>query len=369
MRPSLTHHAQQGRLKELDGWRAVSVLLVIVHHIGSYQFGRIVAPHLRLALVLNDCGPLGVRVFFVISGFVICRLLILEEMRSGSVSLKGFYIRRVFRILPPFYFYLGPLCFLLLIGLINESMRGVLSSALFLYDFVPAKLGSWFVGHTWSLAVEEQFYLTFPTLWVFTRNFGRSRAFLGIFCLLVTWNLSASIFGWNQFTNPNTRTGFACICCGVVLASLEARARAVARAVPAFAVAMIAFSLLWHPAEYYGWKSALYDSVYMPLSIALVLIFSLERGGQLREFLCWKPIQAVGLTSYGIYLWQELFTAPSKFYSVSGKPISYLLPLLFVIVPLSYLFIEKPAMRLGRSLAERVRQDPLCDTTIVRSLP
>jgi len=59
------------------------------------------------AAVFSNIGPLGVKVFFVISGFVICRLLILEEKRNSNVSLKGFYIRRVFRILPPLYLYSG----------------------------------------------------------------------------------------------------------------------------------------------------------------------------------------------------------------------------------------------------------------------
>ena len=57
----------------------------------------------------------------------------------------------------------------------------------------------------------------------------------------------------------------------------------------------------------------------------------------------------------GIYLWQQLFTAPAKTYTPLGTPIGYMLPLLFAIIPLSYLFIEKPAMRFGRFLADRVR--------------
>jgi peptidoglycan/LPS O-acetylase OafA/YrhL len=347
----------EGRLRELDGLRAISVLLVIAHHLGQYQYGRIVAPHVRAATVFHNIGALGVMVFFVISGFVICRLLILEEQRYSNVSLKGFYIRRVFRILPPLYLYLALLGLLLTFGLIHETWRGILSGAFFLYDFAPAQLGKWTVGHTWSLAVEEQFYLTFPLLWVLTRKFGRGKAFFGIFCLLAAWNLWASSANWNQITVPNLRAGYACICWGVVLASFESRARAFGRKIPSLVAAAIALILLWHPVGFSNWRTALYESVFMPLAIGTLLVFSLECRRWLRAVLCLKPVQAIGLSSYGIYLWQQLFTAPAKFYTAAGMPIQFLLPLLLVIVPLSYFFMERPLMRLGRRLANRVRQD------------
>jgi peptidoglycan/LPS O-acetylase OafA/YrhL len=246
---------------------------------------------------------------------------------------------------------------LLAFGLIHETWSGICSSAFFLYDFVPAMRGGWSVGHTWSLAVEEQFYLTFPILWVLTRKLGRGRVFLGIFCLLAAWNLWAAMANWNQITVPSTRAGYACICWGVVLASFETRARAVGRKIPSLVAAALALILLWHPVGFSTWRSALYESVYMPLAIGTVLVFSLECKLWLRTVLCWKPVQAIGLSSYGIYLWQQLFTGPAEFYTATGKPIQFLLPLLLVIVPLSYFFVERPLMRLGRSLANRVRPD------------
>jgi peptidoglycan/LPS O-acetylase OafA/YrhL len=357
MRAFSSNKLTEGRLRELDGWRAISVLLVIAHHLGTYQYGSIVAPHLRTAAIFSNIGPLGVKVFFVISGFVICRLLILEEQRDNNISLRGFYIRRVFRILPPLYLYLALLGLLIAFGLIHETWSGICSSVFFLYDFVPTMLGGWSVGHTWSLAVEEQFYLTFPILWVLTRKIGRGRFFLGIFCLLAAWNLWAALANWNQITVPSTRAGYACICCGVVLACFENHARGFGRKIPPLAAAGTALILLWRPAGFSTWRSALYESVFMPLAIGTMLVFSLECKLGLRTVLCWKPMQAIGLSSYGIYLWQQLFTAPTKFYTATGRPIQFLLPLLLVIVPLSYFLVERPLMRLGRSVASRVRPD------------
>jgi peptidoglycan/LPS O-acetylase OafA/YrhL len=358
MRSPVKSPVSEGRLKELDGWRAISVLLVLAHHLGSYQYASFMAPHHRVAEFLSHCGPLGVKVFFVISGFVICRLLLVEESRTGAVSLKGFYIRRMFRILPPYFLGLAAICALLSLQMIVESWRMILVAAVFLYDFRPLAIQShsWFVGHTWSLAVEEQFYLVFPALWVLTRRTGRKQFFLVVFFLLVAWNLLAAVFDWNRLMSPTIRAGFICIACGVLMAIFERRARTLAMALPGFAVAGIGLVLLWHPTEFFGLKAALYDSIYTPPAIAILLIFSVERKGWLSAFLCWRPVQAVGLTSYGIYLWQQLFTAPAKYYTALGKPIALCLPLLLVVVPFSWFFVEKPAMKLGRSMAAQVKQ-------------
>lgn len=353
-----TDRPRTPRLAELDGWRAVSVLLVILHHIGGYQHNAVVSRSSFLDLRVRYLGPLGVKIFFVISGFVICRLLILEESRYGSVSLKGFYYRRIFRILPPFYIYLAALSLLLCLGLIHESWRAILGSALFLFNInvVPH---SWFVGHTWSLALEEQFYLVFPTMWVLMPKACKGQIFLGLFFLLAAWNLSMIYTGWDALISTSSRAGFACICFGVLIAIYETRARAVANAVPAFLVVLVLLMLLYHPVGAKTGKAALYESLIVPPAIGLGLLFSLQRGVWLRAFLCSKPVQGIGLTSYGIYLWQQLFTAPKTYFSSTGQIISMLLPLLCLIVPLSYFILEKPAMRYGKSFSQRTNEPPI----------
>jgi peptidoglycan/LPS O-acetylase OafA/YrhL len=356
MKPIPPRKPGEGRLRELDGWRAISVLLVIAHHLGKFQFHDLVAHHVRLATLCDDCGPLGVKIFFVISGFVICRLLLIEERRYGAVSLKGFYLRRVFRILPPFYFYLGAVSLLIAAQLIPGRWEGIATSGIFLYDLIPAMRGNWFVGHSWSLAVEEQFYLTFPAIWLLSRrSVGRKPAVIAMYLAVLGWNLSSAVLHRNYLTPFSIRAGFACISFGIIMATFEDRFRAMARSIPSAIVAVIGFSVLWHPAEHYNWVSSLYECAYMPMSIALVLAYSLERGNLLREFLCSKPIQAIGITSYGIYLWQELFTAPLEYYTHSGRFIGYLLPALFVVVPLSWFLIEGPSVQLGKALSARLR--------------
>lgn len=348
--------APQTRIRELDGWRAISVLLVILHHVFSIQYPDAVQHFYLPWHILGLAGFLGVDTFFVISGFVICRLLIMEESRLGSVSLKGFYYRRVFRILPPLFVYLGFLTLMIATGLIQERWTSLAIAASFLYDlnFLPS---SWFLGHTWSLAVEEQFYLLFPTIWVLCRRAWRGLVFALAFFACVAWNVSLVLFhDQNPVVDARTRAGFACICFGVLMAIYEPRVRSIARRVPGFVVLIVALVLLVHPVPSGAVLGALYSAMIMPPAIGLVLMYSVENRGRFSAFLCSRPVQAVGLTSYGIYLWQQPLTGPISLYSRLPVAPPVLLPLLCVVVPLSYFFVEKPAMRLGKRLSRGVRK-------------
>lgn len=139
----------------LDGLRAVAVFLVIFYHAG-----------------LPSPGGLGVLMFFVISGFLITWLLLKENAKRRDVSLRGFYTRRAMRIFPAFYGYAA-----LLLGLLLVTHRPVIwsqaAAALLYYnDYYQAILGDPNTGfsHTWSLSVEEQFYLAWPLLFLWGRN-------------------------------------------------------------------------------------------------------------------------------------------------------------------------------------------------------
>lgn len=370
---SALRQERSSRLRELDGWRAISALLVVFHHIGADQHPHFFSRVWGAVPLLDYWGPLAVRIFFVISGFVICRLLLLEELSFGSVSLKAFYYRRACRILPPLYTYLAVLSILLGLGLIRDSWHALFGAALFLTDIrhLPFSFPhSWFIAHTWSLAIEEQFYLIFPTLFVLTPKVQRRTVCLGVFILTVLWNLSVAYHDWDWITSSQTREGFACLSCGVLMAVYETRARHLAKTLSWYVAVIVAFILFLPPIWKTGFGAALYQSLFVPVAIALVLMSSLERGPLLRPFLCCKPMQAIGATSYGIYLWQQLFTAPKTFtslagpvpyFSASGQAIPMFLPLLGLIVPASYLLVEKPAMRLGKGLTLRARQQELVE--------
>jgi peptidoglycan/LPS O-acetylase OafA/YrhL len=348
---SVTPSSASHRIPELDGWRAISVLLVVFSHLVSNRYlDSIQHVSAKLASIAYFSASLGPRVFFVISGFVICRLLVVEEAKYGSISRTAFYYRRALRILPPLLTYLLAISLLKMAGMIYQSRSGVVHAGLFLLD-LPWLPRDWFVGHTWSLAVEEQFYLVFPTAWVLIPSRMRSRGVVCVFllcCILATE-------GFHEM--GMLLQSVAGIAVGVWLALNESRAREVAARVPGVAIAAVCLMLLVVPADSPAQRTlfALYRALVMPPAIGLVLIYSLERGQPLRRILCSKPMQALGLTSYAIYLWQEIFTGDASNYTASGLLLRDLLPAMLVLIPVSYYGLERPAMRLGRFLSKRAR--------------
>jgi peptidoglycan/LPS O-acetylase OafA/YrhL len=344
------------RIKEIDGWRAISVLLVIFHHLGAFKFKSLTSSVPMATTIAHYAGPLGVETFFVISGFVICRMLMAEEQKTGWVSLKGFYFRRVFRILPALWLYLVTCGVLLALGCIRDRWIAFFWASLFLFDLSRVPM-SWFFGHTWSLAIEEQFYIIFPSLWVLVRKRWRSRVILALFVLCVLWNIEAVATSPHVILVASGPPGFAGICCGVLMAIHEQRARSIAKLVPGVVVALGGCMLILRPITSFDWRSAIYDGLVVPPVIALVLLFSMERGELLRRVLRSRVMQAIGVASYGIYLWQQLFTAPSDTFAKGGTVIPWLWPVLMLIVASSYFWIEKPAIRFGQLLSKRAKQN------------
>src|SRR6202521_1564487 len=139
------------RIPSLDGIRAVSILLVLLGH-GAMTGG---AP--RLLTRFGHVGNIGVRCFFVLSGFLITTLLLKEVSATGTISLVKFYIRRSLRVLPASLALIGVLATLHLWGVIR-LWPGDLSHAL-TYTANYHLRRSWWLDHLWSLSVEEQFYI------------------------------------------------------------------------------------------------------------------------------------------------------------------------------------------------------------------
>ena len=104
-------------------------------------------------------------IFFVISGYLITTLLLREHEKYGTINLTNFYIRRIFRIFPPFYFYVSVLAFCTLLGVVGLTRGDLLSALTFTWDYSPFA-NSWTLQHVWSLGVEEQFYIWWPTILV-----------------------------------------------------------------------------------------------------------------------------------------------------------------------------------------------------------
>ena len=162
----------------LDGWRAVAISLVLLSH-SSRSSG--LAEHL---------GFLGVALFFGISGYLICTKLLVERERNGSISLKSFYWRRAFRILPASVSYLVVIGNLGVFSLEQVKGRDVASGILFFANYLPNK--HWDINHFWSLSMEEHFYMLWPMLLACLGNRSARRVAIGATIATFCWRAWAA---------------------------------------------------------------------------------------------------------------------------------------------------------------------------------
>ena len=177
------------RIPSLDGLRAISIAFVLIGHF-CHGYQRFFTQHALINRILISLGYFGVKIFFVISGYLITLLMLNEEKRAGGVNLGQFYIRRAFRILP------AAIAFMVAIFIYEGSaisLQNKILSFLFLENYATAT--DWHVGHLWSLGVEEQFYLLWPFLFMAWPRVRKKVLFLAI-ALVPIINVVMIRLGW-----------------------------------------------------------------------------------------------------------------------------------------------------------------------------
>jgi peptidoglycan/LPS O-acetylase OafA/YrhL len=333
------------RIPCLDGLRAVSIFGVAFAHLqGTRGF-----PTFFWMGIPGDLGNLGVRFFFVISGYLITHLLLKEWQSTGSISLCQFYLRRTFRIFPAFYGYLLVVGLLAIAGIIAVSGEDFVYAATYLINFVHRK--SWEVGHLWSLAVEEQFYLIWPLTIVLL---GWKRATIGVIAIVLlapvlriaTWYLLPE---WRGIITKAFPTVCDAIAIGCVLACVRSRLldwklyAAFTRSwwfilVPLAIFASNAFSSHTRPDFLIG------QSV-RNIGIAMCLDWCLRYPDSIiGRLLNLKGMVWLGGLSYSFYLWQQLFLNRKSDAVWCSFPLNLLLALMAALG--SFYLIEKPCLRL-----------------------
>ena len=344
------------RIAALDGWRGVSILMVIFGHLVDQRYGS-ESPRIMHELA-DSISTLGVCIFFVISGLIITKLALRERDNAGSFSARKFYIRRLLRIVPPFYAYLVFVLALAALGAIGQHSSQTLQAATFSCNLPQADCG-WFGGHSWSLAYEEQFYLIFPLVFLAV---GRDlRIVIGLlFATFVCIPLVRFAFHlgppWYAVMHATFFLSF--ICAGALMASWrDVVARLCGGPYGGYAAlaalltlcGLVAVEIVWnlHPGVgRYEAAHRLLTPVLMPVSVAWLLGWSLHARGAVVRLLETGPIQFLGTISYSLYLWQQLFTAPPVDYGGAG----WLLfcPLMIVFAIVSYYLIERPCVRFAK---------------------
>lgn len=321
------------RDKVLDGLRAVAVLAVVAGHGVLFRFGTILDAAPELRSTAGSIAITGVRVFFLISGYVITRLLLMEYRERGTVSLAKFYTRRITRIIPPFAVYLGTVLLLSQAGYIHLLPGEIAAAGAFVCN-TNLHPCTWFVGHSWSLAVEEQFYLFWPLLLTIVTP-KRVPALLSAIALAL---LAVALYrGGGSFNNE---ISFLFIVIGAFMASHVGLQRLFVAWVsaPVWLAAALAFAAgsLFAP-----------DMAMIVLGPLLltIFVFGAANFALLAALLKSRPFQIVGACSYSLYLWQQLFLgAPASYFG--PPPPLWGLP---IAVWLSWRFIEKPGIALGRA--------------------
>lgn len=354
---------------ELDGLRALAVLLVIGAHLDVPYFGG---------------GRVGVDVFFVLSGYLITSILAREFERTTSIGLGHFYIRRVLRLYPA-------LLTMLLVGMIwyrqfgdNDTFAGYLHtaaySAFYLQDLVVGYTGNphGSLNFTWSLALEEQFYLLWaPLLLVCLRRgwpvmkVAVSLTLASTAALILEWGTSANNGDLLTSFRPETRANelFLGCCLAVLLPRLQAKLAGTRRVSEALSFLGLAGLV---GVELYGdhFKLTLYplQEVWAGISAAL-LIVGLTVGANrslVNRVLSTRPAVSVGRISYGMYLWNiPCILLLGQF--LSSVPINWrgfavmALSLTVLVASLSYVLIERRFLRLKQNF-EGVHTSPDVDS-------
>ena len=357
IRSSRVSATDRARIPSLDGLRAVSISMVLLSHGLSSMPGDWSHRWPRLLGFIAN-GNRGVSVFFVISGFLITTLLLQEYDKSGSIGLRNFYIRRFFRIVPPFYAFL--LCLFLLgrAGFLVLSRASLPTAMLFVRDYVG---GDWWTGHSWSLSIEEQFYLLWPAALVLLKPQGARKMALAIVVSAPVVRLASHAF--LHHIGPTEEFMFHVRADGLMLGCLLAlykdtalMDRIIARSglLATAGVTFLTFGAPYLTGHFGGWYTFPFGYSIEYGVIAVVLLYVVNNPGTgIGIILNHRLAVHIGVISYSLYLWQELFLTRLNHTWSGAIPVSFLC--CFVAAELSWRLVERPALRI-RTRFERPPQ-------------
>jgi peptidoglycan/LPS O-acetylase OafA/YrhL len=309
------------RIPSLDGLRAISISLVVVGHMAHAGY----APRF-----FSQYANLGVRIFFVISGYLITTILLGEHSRTGTISLREFYVRRAYRIFP------AALCFILVIVVLYwNTLRwyDIGAALLYLVNFDP--FAPWVIGHLWSLSVEEQFYFLWPSV---LRKWYRHRMII-LCAVILAAPIARTVFFFFKVDGGgygNLLTVGDNLATGCLLAMLGSRLREIRWHVAALMLLALVLIPLYAADSRLRTLFMLFIlSPILHFSIAGILLHVVQHPYRLLNL---APVVWLGNISYSLYLWQQPFFNPSS-------PSRYGVLWAIGLACVSYYLVEKPMLR------------------------
>lgn len=339
----------KGRVLALDGLRGVAIALVLWLHLAIGGFAGLRYP--------ETLGRLGVALFFALSGFLITHILLQEP-----IGLARFWKRRALRIFPAFYVYLATVAVLWALKIYSLTPVAFFAAGTYWMNFYSGYRG-WPLDHTWSLAIEEQFYLLWP---IVLKLLGpkRSAALLSTFLLLWPFQryFRTGHWGHPDISKALFSVTFDAIFWGCLFAlfyhEMERRKGSASPLGPYPPLGILGLLLLW---------PHMFPIVMVPIlrnaSLAwLVSWVALGHGGIVRRLLETAPLVWLGQRSYSLYLWHMIFCDPRLAGTSLG--VGWIL-VACLVSEVSFRGIEQPILRWrDRRLGGKV--NPLCGEMISR---
>ena len=354
-----------GKIKGFDGIRGAAVLSVVLQHLGFFDGLREMGILSEGVDVMIN-GITGVTAFFVLSGFLITMLLIRELKASGRISLRDFYIRRMLRIFPLYILFLLLVTLIHNIGDAGTNANSLAFASLYLYNFIPNIWASAVLEHTWSLAVEEHFYLIWPL--ILSLFFNKKRKLLVGLLVFIGFSvfLSNVWFDIDWLNNFNIRRwsfiaggfiAFGCVAALILFGDEKAES---------WRGLLGRKSVLFFGAVLFS--NSLFLSTYGDLGLyiraaGIMIIISwiyLNQNSLLVRLLEIRALRYIGVISYGVYMYQGFFLSTGPFRTPSQTwppdPLTGLI-LLIMAAPFSYQFFEKPILQLKAKFGSRNAQN------------
>lgn len=351
MNNSLQKNSSIGYVASLDGLRAFAVLLVMLLH-ANFKLGW--------------SGGLGVSVFFALSGFLITTLLLEEFNKTNTISFKGFYIRRTMRLFPPLY---AMLLLVFLYALFFRSgtdqtyiVQDVISASGYVYNICWAwgwGVKEMLLYHTWSLGVEEQFYLIWPAiLYVFLKKgWLNLLKYLLIFFIAAVWLLK-STGHFPGLASSIIKEAIFIGCLGALL-RFTAQKEIFINNILIWLLFLIILVLGIAPIHLQKHYNTVFNIVSI-FSLLIILYVVQQKGGVLNSILSNRYVVFVGKISYSLYLWHlpvfRLFYYHSSLPPIISFAAKFIVS--FILAIASWYLIEQRATALGRKWSKKVAAIP-----------
>jgi len=344
-------------IKGYDGLRAISIGMVFYSHLpfGDHPADPVMSD--RNSMIFS--GDMGVKIFFVLSGFLITRILLQEKHTTGRISFANFYMRRFIRLLPPLILFYSALIVCMGLGLIDAQWIGLTFSVFYLYNFVPKKYYTGELGPMWSLGVEEQFYLFWPVIiHFFRRNIHYMAGIVVLLCIIAKIYLPGIIvFHAGRFHSLNDYTfldrwflpAVAPVMIGAISSFMifnreEKWCTIFSKAFILILPLSLYFLPIYVPRIFFLFTYGIELLQICGIAGLLLWIFFNQKS-ILTGVLEFKPVAYTGKISYGLYVYHSFFirTGPGNLF-VQQYPLNIFLTAGTAI--LSYEFIEKRVLKL-----------------------